>query len=306
MTLQQITYILEIARCSSINQAAQNLYTHQSNISNSLKQLEQELNITIFLRTTKGVEVTKEGKEFLCYAESLINQKNFIENIYSCDRNKNKPLYFTVSSMRSFFITQPFVKNYEDILDKSIYFRFKKQSVYHVLDDVATGESDLGIIFTSCKTEKYILKYLNTKKLSLTPLGKSKLHVVVRQGHPILKTRDLSQIHKYPYITREEKQGFNKIFEEETGLLSPLFKKMPSQIISTDDSMTGMNIIAQTDSFYISSSQWKNSEYYKFESIPLDGEENILSVYYVLPKNKILSPYAEKFLHSIKETCGLI
>ena len=81
---------------------------------------------------------------------------------------------------------------------------------------------------------------------------------------------------------------------------------MPSQIISTDDSMTGMNIIAQTDSFYISSSQWKNSEYYKFESIPLDGEENILSVYYVLPKNKILSPYAEKFLHSIKETCGLI
>ena len=147
---------------------------------------------------------------------------------------------------------------------------------------------------------------MNTKKLSLTPLGKSKLHVVVRQGHPILKTRDLSQIHKYPYITIEEKQGFNKIFEEETGLLSPLFKKMPSQIISTDDSMTGMNIIAQTDSFYISSSQWKNSEYYKFESIPLDGEENILSVYYVLPKNKILSPYAEKFLHSIKETCGLI
>ena len=51
MTLQQIRYILEIARYGSISKAAQELYLTQPYLSTTLKDLENELHITIFDRT---------------------------------------------------------------------------------------------------------------------------------------------------------------------------------------------------------------------------------------------------------------
>ena len=68
MTFQQLSFVVEVARCESINKAAEQLYTSQSNVSNSIKSLEEELGIQIFLRTKKGVSVTAEGREFLSYA----------------------------------------------------------------------------------------------------------------------------------------------------------------------------------------------------------------------------------------------
>ncbi|CAN4010952.1 Acetyltransferase (GNAT) family, partial [Dysosmobacter welbionis] len=67
MTFQQLSFVVEVANCESINKAAERLYTSQSNVSNSIKALEEELGIQIFLRTKKGVSVTEEGREFLSY-----------------------------------------------------------------------------------------------------------------------------------------------------------------------------------------------------------------------------------------------
>ena len=38
MTFQQLTYVVEVARYASINKAADHLYTHQSNVSSTLRQ----------------------------------------------------------------------------------------------------------------------------------------------------------------------------------------------------------------------------------------------------------------------------
>ena len=63
MTFQQLSFVVEVANCESINKAAERLYTSQSNVSNSIKALEEELGIQIFLRTKKGVSVTEEGRD---------------------------------------------------------------------------------------------------------------------------------------------------------------------------------------------------------------------------------------------------
>ena len=52
MTLQQLRYLIAIAEYGSINAAAQNLYASQSNLSTAIKELEQELGITVFTRRT--------------------------------------------------------------------------------------------------------------------------------------------------------------------------------------------------------------------------------------------------------------
>ena len=82
MTFQQLSFVVEVANCESINKAAERLYTSQSNVSNSIKALEEELGIQIFLRTKKGVSVTEEGREFLSYANEIIDKKIFA--VFQC------------------------------------------------------------------------------------------------------------------------------------------------------------------------------------------------------------------------------
>ena len=56
MTLQQLRYLIEIAACGSISQAAHNLYTSQSSLSVAVKDVEAEMGVTIFERSNRGID----------------------------------------------------------------------------------------------------------------------------------------------------------------------------------------------------------------------------------------------------------
>lgn len=61
MTIQQLQYVLEVSRTGSISKAARNLFLSQPNISNSIKNLEQELGATLFIRTSQGCRSPRPG-----------------------------------------------------------------------------------------------------------------------------------------------------------------------------------------------------------------------------------------------------
>ncbi|MDQ6596314.1 LysR family transcriptional regulator [Bacillus salipaludis] len=69
MSPQQLRYIVKIAKHNSISQAASALFVTQPSISKAVRELENELGITILDRTNKGVAFTKEGTELLFYAK---------------------------------------------------------------------------------------------------------------------------------------------------------------------------------------------------------------------------------------------
>ena len=79
MTLQQLRFLIAVAESGSINAAAQRLYTAQSNISNAVKSLEQELHIEIFTRSSRGVALTNDGTELLGYARQVVEQADMLE-----------------------------------------------------------------------------------------------------------------------------------------------------------------------------------------------------------------------------------
>ena len=65
MTIQQVLYALTIQEYGSMNKAAEKLYIVQPTLTSAIQELENEVGITIFMRTNRGVIVTPEGKEFL-------------------------------------------------------------------------------------------------------------------------------------------------------------------------------------------------------------------------------------------------
>ena len=65
MTLQQLRQVLTIAESNSMNEAAKKLFVSQPNLSATVREVEEELGITVFMRNNRGITVTAEGEEFL-------------------------------------------------------------------------------------------------------------------------------------------------------------------------------------------------------------------------------------------------
>ena len=114
MTFQQLEYIVEISKCGSINKASQKLFLSQSGISTAVRELEGELGIQLLARSNRGVEFTPEGREFLSYAASLLEQKRQIEGLYGEARNSVAPAQFSVSCQRYPFAVDAFFANAPD------------------------------------------------------------------------------------------------------------------------------------------------------------------------------------------------
>lgn len=61
MTLQQLKYVTTVAETGTISGAAQARFLSQPSLTAAIHDLEQELNITIFSRTNRGVALTPRG-----------------------------------------------------------------------------------------------------------------------------------------------------------------------------------------------------------------------------------------------------
>ncbi len=64
----------EVAEQRSITKAAKNLFVSQPAVSQAIAQLEEELGITLFIRSSKGVSLTNEGKVLFTHVNKGINQ----------------------------------------------------------------------------------------------------------------------------------------------------------------------------------------------------------------------------------------
>ena len=82
MNLMYLKYAVEVARLGSINKAAEQLFVAQPNLSRYIKNLETELGIVIFKRTSRGMTLTPDGETFVRYAAQVLNQIDDIERMY--------------------------------------------------------------------------------------------------------------------------------------------------------------------------------------------------------------------------------
>ena len=74
MTLEQLRALLWVARLNGFAAAARRLNATQPGISTRIRNLEDELGVALFERTTRSVEPTLEGRRCLALAESILGQ----------------------------------------------------------------------------------------------------------------------------------------------------------------------------------------------------------------------------------------
>ena len=80
MNLKQAYYIKTIAQCGSITTAAKKLFVSQPSLSQMLRQLEQEIGLPIFDRSTSPLRLTYAGEKYLYAAERILAVNSELES----------------------------------------------------------------------------------------------------------------------------------------------------------------------------------------------------------------------------------
>jgi len=293
MTFQQLTYVVEIARCGSINKAAHKLLLSQSGISTAVRELEQELGIRFFLRSNRGVECTPEGREFLSYAVSLLEQKNRIESLYG-NQHTAAPTRFSVSSQRFPFTEDAFLRLLQQA-DPSSRFSLKEDSMETVINDIFERQSDIGVISITELTEKIICRMLDTRDLEFHEMASVDPCVYVRAGHPILSLPLITSedLVPYPYVSFEQAEGVAADFSEEYQMLS---MKRSDQSIRVNSRSVMMSVLERTDGFTTGSGLLSPGlSPGGVVSAPLAGKP-VIRLGYILPRSAKTSAETQRFI----------
>lgn len=159
MDIMRLKYVAEIAKTGSMTKAANNLYMYQANISKAIKELEAELGIIIFKRSSKGVTLTKDGSELLLNAKDILSRFEQMEMLYKKDTNIKKS--FGISVPRASYVSFAFTKFINAIAEvKNLEMDFYETNSMQTINNVVNRENNLGIIRYPLGYEKYYNKIL--------------------------------------------------------------------------------------------------------------------------------------------------
>ncbi|MAZ27299.1 MAG: DNA-binding transcriptional regulator OxyR [Cytophagaceae bacterium] len=81
MTITQLKYVLAVAENQNFTKAAQKTFVTQPTLSMQIQKLEDELDIQIFDRSKKPIELTDIGKKIVNQARNIVNEANRISDI---------------------------------------------------------------------------------------------------------------------------------------------------------------------------------------------------------------------------------
>ena len=300
MTLQQLRYIVEVSKCSTISKAAQSLFLTQPTLSKAIKDLEEELGICILERGSSKTRFTAEGTELLCYAKQLLEQAQQIENRFVNKADTKKRI--AVSTQHYTFAVKAFIDllNKEQTNDYEFYFRECK--THEIMDDVFNKKSDIGIIFLSDSTSRYLTRLLQSKDIEFTPLKNFTSHVYLRKNHPLAHGNSvkLSQLEEYTCIAYEQDNNSLNFAEETVDVSS--FKK----VVYVRDRATALNIVANTDSYNIGTGCLIDGIVEKdIVSLPLEGYGEKMTVGFIKLKSLEIGQEVESYIELLKNSLTL-
>ena len=199
MNILHMKYAVEVARCGSINKAADSLLMNQPNLSRAIRELETSLGIAIFARSAKGIEVTPQGETFLRYASSILRQVDEMENMFT-NNGENKKL-FSVAVPRASYISHAF-KTFSKAInsEKKAELFYKETDSQSALKCVLDTDYSLGIIRYPQNFERYYEQILSDKKLVCTPVTQFKYVVLMSRTHPLSEKEELAFSDLQDYI----------------------------------------------------------------------------------------------------------
>ncbi|HLJ47926.1 MAG TPA: LysR family transcriptional regulator [Bryobacteraceae bacterium] len=192
MDLDQLHTFLEIVRLKSFSKAAQTCYRTQPAISAQVRQLEQELNTTLFERLGTRISLTAAGKIFANYAEQILDLRRRAQDaINELERSPRGELIIAANEATCIYVLPEVFSEYKKLfphvqilVDRS----YGARVVQAVLDNLA----DFGI------TQLPVAE----RKLQVADIHTDEIKLLVTAGHPLIAKKQVlpRDLRGYPLL----------------------------------------------------------------------------------------------------------
>lgn len=299
MTLQQLKYIVTVAEKGSISEAARELFLSQPSLTAAIRELEAELNITIFIRTNKGVRLSVDGEEFLGYARQVIEQTDLIEEKYTGKAAGKHQ--FCVSAQHYSFVVEAFVDLLQKYGGEEYDFRIRETQTYEIIEDVAKLRSDVGVLYRNRFNETVIDKELRGHDLTFHPLFVARPHVFICASNPLAQKDavTLEDLEPYPRLSYEQGEHNAFYFAEEI-----LSTRESRKDIVVRDRATLFNLLIGLNGYTICSgviSEALNGA--NIVSVPLKADD-YMEIGYVLHNKVVPGFLTARYIEALRERVG--
>jgi len=183
MNILHVKYAVEVAKAGSLNKASETLLVAQPNISRSIKELEADLGITIFERTSKGMTLTIEGEEFIGYAKSILLQIDHVEKMYKGGAEKKQK--FAISVPRACYIAEAFVQFSKQLSAAPSEIFYKETNSQRVISNILQHDYKLGIIRYAENYDKFFKAMLEEKELHSELVTEFTYRLLMSKDNPL-------------------------------------------------------------------------------------------------------------------------
>lgn len=304
MTLQQLKYIIGVSEIGSLNKASEKLYVSQPSLTASIKEVESEFNVQLFNRSSRGISLTNEGKEFVQHARQIYAQYESLLDDFDPSRKRRKK--FAVSCQHYSFCVKSFINLMNKMKAEDSFnqyeFAINETRTLTVIEDVANMRSEIGIINLNDFNRNYIIKVLNSNELEFTPLVSCNVYVYLWKKHPLAKKEFITfdELNDYPCIMFDQNANSPLYFTEEI-----YANREYSKVIKTTDRATNLNLMVGVNAYCLCSGIISNElNGGEFVAIPFKDEENsdsAMEIGYIAKKNVVMSEAGTRYLEELKD-----
>jgi DNA-binding transcriptional LysR family regulator len=279
-----------------MNKAAAELFITQPSLSSTIRDLEEEIGLTIFLRSNRGIVITPDGEEFLGYARQMLEQyRQMEERFVKKEKFKKK---FSVSMQHYTFAVQAFIHMAKEFGMDDYEFAVHETKTYEVILNVKNQKSEVGILYLNDFNQKAMEKLLADNDLEFIDLFRCGIYVYLWKGNPLaaMDRIGFEDLKNYPCLSFE--QGNNNSFYLAEEVFSTYEYK---QIIKADDRATLLNLMVGLNGYTlccgIICEDLNGGEY---RAIPLDTEDK-MRIGYIKKKKMPLSVLGTKYIDELKK-----
>ena len=205
MNLNQLQYVLSVAEHRSFSLAAENLFISQSTLSQQIMNLENELGVKLFLRTTRDVQITEAGRAFLEEAAEILRRTEGLKQTMSdyAGLLKGTINIGAINALETIHFSQIITDFYSAFPQLTV--NIVGNSSYPLLEALENRSIDIAFLTRPVKGSYPSLKF--------TTLGTDDYCLLVSKDHPLShkKTVSLRELKDDRFILHQPSQAVSDI-----------------------------------------------------------------------------------------------
>lgn len=193
-TLRQLEFFIALAQTQQISKAASHCNISQSSMTVAMRNLEEVMNNSLFLRHAKGITLTAAGERFLHHARKIINDSQLaIDDLLYQPQLAEGTVTIGIANTLSAYLLPAIISEVEQHFPL-MTITYTEGNPAALVSSLKQGETDFCLLLTSNISQD--------SALNIDTFIRSQRRLWVSQGHPLLNKAviRLADIENVPFL----------------------------------------------------------------------------------------------------------